>query len=421
MGKIIILKHLLFKSNLSFLAVGDIIWANRYLTEAEKETMEEGHQTGPFIIILKTKWKVYALACTGTKSKNPYDIIRMMLPKNSYTFSKDCYVYVGRLVLLHQEQYLKVVGHLNTSDLNRIYKRMFLINKNLGKVKYFPKRKIKFIYTYGDVILYNKQLFYIKEENEEYYITIPLQKLKNEEALIKINGVSYGFNFHGEKKISKKAKIELINTTDNFTHQRILSYEKRRIKELAEIRKLNRGKLITCNNKYYFIYGEYQNKLLVYQIYLDKDATKNMIKIKIRNGDYYTKFEEILLNPSSTMQIVRIALEEEIQEIKRQRQEYHKKRNGKKAGIIKKEYQTGCILIEDKTLNRFVILKRCNNEILYVSLSVPREYRRYNFENPGRINCEVLEKMDDFAFYNITREQEVKKRVEKFINKHKQN
>lgn len=89
MGKITLLKHLLFKSNLSFLEVGDIIWANRYLTEVEKETMEEGHQTGPFIVIRKTKRKVYALACTGTKSKNPYDIIRMKIPKDSYSFHKD--------------------------------------------------------------------------------------------------------------------------------------------------------------------------------------------------------------------------------------------------------------------------------------------------------------------------------------------
>lgn len=79
-------------------------------------------------------------------------------------------------------------------------------------------------------------------------------------------------------------------------------------------------------------------------------------------------------------------------------------------GEIKKEFQTGYILIEEKTLNRFVILKRCNNEILYTSLTTLREYRIFNFENPGRINCKVLEKMNEFTFYTISNEEEVKKK-----------
>ncbi len=420
MKKIKLIENLLFNSNLSFLEVGDIIWANRYQTEKEKEAIEEGHRTGPFIVIRKTKRKIYALACSGTKSKNLYDIARVKIPKNSYHFTKDCYVYVSKLVLLHKEQYLWNLEHLNNLDLNNIYKRIYLVDKKVKKIKHFPKRKRKFYYTCGDIILYNNLLFYIKEVEKKYYNTIPLQKLKKENAPIKINGVSYGFNFHGEKKIKLHSKIDLINSADNTTHKLILSFEKKREQELEERKKINRGKLIAFDKKHYFIYGEYQNKLLAYKIYLDKDATKSMIKIKIHNGDYYTKFEEDNLNQTSTMKIVRIASEEEIKEMKKLKQELVKKQKPQKLEMKNKEFQEGTILIENKTLNRFVILKRHHNEILYVSLIEPREYKRYNFENPGRINCEVLEKMNDFDFYNITMEQEIKKRIDKFNNKQKQ-
>ena len=59
-------------NKLFFLDVGDIIWAKRYQNEKEKEKIMEGHQEGPYVVIKKTFFNVYALFCTSKYNNNNF-------------------------------------------------------------------------------------------------------------------------------------------------------------------------------------------------------------------------------------------------------------------------------------------------------------------------------------------------------------
>ena len=116
--------YIIVKNNdLSFLKVGDIVWAKRYNTEEEKEKIDKGHQESPFIIIKQTKDKTYALQCTS----NPHTNIKwknLFYPLNrlTYNFEKNSYINISFIYELTDIKYVKKLGTLTDYDLNKVIK-----------------------------------------------------------------------------------------------------------------------------------------------------------------------------------------------------------------------------------------------------------------------------------------------------------
>ena len=80
-------------NDLSFLNVGDIIWAKRYKNDEEKSRIKMGHQESPYVIIKKSKGKVYALQFTS----NPHWEIQWKmayypLGKLNYEMKKNSFI-----------------------------------------------------------------------------------------------------------------------------------------------------------------------------------------------------------------------------------------------------------------------------------------------------------------------------------------
>lgn len=320
-----LIKFLFGKSNLSFLNVGDIIWGKRYQTEEEKEQIEVGHREGPFVVIKKTRRKVYVLFCGGNKLK-PIDTLRIKLSKDIYNFKKDSYVYVRNLILFTDNDYIKTIGKLTENDKNNIYKRIYLINK-YKKIIDISKKELQFNFTIGDIIRYKHDLYYIKSEEDNKFLLLPLNK-SNKTNAFKINGIGYGFNFNGYKLIDKSKSIKLIDFTEEVIQNNISLYEKKILKEKVNDKVLNRGKVIYYQNNYYFIYGEYKGNLLTYKIYGSK-INKKLFKITINNGMYFTDFKSIMQKVNKNMKIVKKASELECDEIRRIKKEIFKKNKNK--------------------------------------------------------------------------------------------
>ena len=56
----------IFKKNKKTYHKKDIVWAKRYSSDIEEESIPLGHREGPYIIINKKRGKYYTLSCTGT-------------------------------------------------------------------------------------------------------------------------------------------------------------------------------------------------------------------------------------------------------------------------------------------------------------------------------------------------------------------
>ena len=162
---------------------------------------------------------------------------------------------------------------LDTKDLNRIYKSIYLINKRYKhlKVKGFPKRKLKYHLDIGDIVLYNNNNYYIYDIDESFYYTFIAMETKKGKYLIKINDISYSFNFENKKKIPIQENMELLNISDEIIISNISKLMNMDNKKKKERKELSPGKLISFNNNFYYIFGTEGNKLLTYKVYLDSE------------------------------------------------------------------------------------------------------------------------------------------------------
>ena len=405
------IKKIFYNSKLDFLEVGDVILAKRYETEEEMLKIEEGHRVSPYIVIRKRFKRVYALECTTSK-KIDYPGLKKIefKKKKGYNTSKDGYIFVGKLKLLNKNRYLNKIGKIDSEDKNRIYKSIYLVNKIYYKVNDINAKRLKFYYEVGDIIEYNKQYFYVYEIDKSYYYLIQVHATRK--GIYKINDISYSINFNSITKIPINSKIKLINIADNDMKKFIDRYLHENINKTNDDDVLCRGKLIKYKNNFYYIYGEYQDKLLLYRVYLDKDAKSDMTEISIKRGHYYTYFEECELKNNLDIEIVRKARMLEMDAIKKLRNSIKKDNKEVKVNekIIYKDYKVGYIMMNDD-MDRYIIIKRRVNTIVYAPLDDLEDVSEFTFSDGCVFDYSVLDKMDKYKFEKIL--IDYKKRVNK--------
>lgn len=404
---------LFFNSELGFLKEKDIIIARRYNNEQEKMRIEEGHRVSPFIVIYKSWRKVYALECSSSKSSKSNQILKLDFKnKPEYNLTKGGYIYIGKMHLLNKSRYIKKVGTLDVADLNRIYKSIFLVKRRYKNIDSVPDKKLKFYFDIGDIILYGGRVHYIGMVNEEYYYLYEVQGACKGRLIFKINDKSYSFNFKHCKKVSKKCNFRLLNIAsldmvDNI--KQIIINEQQKVDTTKVV---SRGKLVLFNEEYFFVYGEYKDGFLTYRIYLDKDKKNDMHKILIEKKTHYTYFEEINLKKSNDIKVIKIASESEINSIKTLRKNVKNVTKGVGSpSIICKNYAPGCIMVNYETLDRYVILERNQNTIIYALINDLEKIYTFTFVAYCKIGFEVVEKMEKYRFLNILREYNVNKDV----------
>ena len=399
-------KKLFYDSELPFLNEADIIWAKRYNTEEEKLKIEKGHRESPYIVIYKKRKKVYALECVSNKTIKSASLLKLQFHRSRLNnLTKDGYIYVGKLDLLNKDRFISKVGVLDTKDLNRIYKSIYLINKRYKhlKVKYFPKRKIKYYLDIGDIVLYNNNNYYIYDIDESFYYVFIAMKTQKGKYLIKINDISYSFNFANKKKIPIQENMELLNISDEMIISNISKLMDMDNKKKKERKELSPGKLINFNNNFYYIFGREGNILLTYKVYLDSKKNDKMYKIVIKNGSYFTLFEEEDISLSFKPKIIRYATLLEMEKIKQQKKEYKKslKNMKTKSFAVFKSYQPGIIMINTDNLDKYIILKRKYNTIIYAPLEDLNDLIIYDLESVVEFNFDIIEKMDNYKFQTL--------------------
>lgn len=289
--------------------VGDIVWAKRYQSEEEKETIPEGHREGPYIVLKKQEGK---LICTQGKGVVPYEDfydVTFYLNNEGYNLSKETFFYLHKLYSIDEFSLLNMADKLNQTDLDRLYKKI----KLAGRFYYSDDSKmIKFNFPIqtGDII----------EKDNKNFIIIDIENNKLSCLLLNDKNNFDNLDYSKLSYLDKSENLKYISTVNNKTLNYILKNWKSYIYRANNIHKTQRGSIIFMNNKYYYIYGEESQDWYVFE--LIKNKISNGEKIRINNKIYYTKYEDLKINKKMQFDNYYICTEEEMDEIKITRKNY---------------------------------------------------------------------------------------------------
>lgn len=281
--------------DLSFLNVGDIIWARRYQTEEEKEKIRKGHRESPYVVIKKTKTKVYALQCTSNPHQEiKWNMLYYHLGRLNYELDKNSYISCLSVYELKEIQFVEMIGSLNEYDLNQLKKQLYILINSDVKIKpNIEKKYLDFKVGIGDIILYKGTRYYINSINDKEYETYRLRKNIKKGKSILINNTYYSFIFEKQEIIKIKAKYELVDTFNTGEIEMINNYKSSYLKRLEDkiFRKsLRVGAIIEYNDNMFYVYDEDDEFLFVYRIFFNSVSEKGMADVLVKNGVFRTFF-----------------------------------------------------------------------------------------------------------------------------------
>ncbi len=403
--------YIIVKNNdLSFLKVGDIVWAKRYNTEEEKEKIDKGHQESPFIIIKQTKDKTYALQCTS----NPHTNIKwknLFYPLNrlTYNFEKNSYINISFIYELTDIKYVKKLGTLTDYDLNKVIKYLYIVKNSEFKNKPDIEIKhLKFIYEVGDIISIDGDKYYIYDINLPYFMTYKLNKKNRLKNRILINNEFYSIAFYQNIKIKNSKKIKLIETFNTSEIELINNYirEKQEQNHNPTNKEATTGTLIKYKDHFYYIIEENDTHFICYRVYTSDEKEGNMALLKIKEGCYYTFFNTVSISKTGDYKKRRTATEEEkkynkeainISKWKRRKETYKYFLQTKKDPTINiKDFISKMIIHNTNTKKNYLILSREENVIELVNINDLRDTFFFLLEEN---NC-------PYEYYKIISEEE---------------
>jgi len=282
--------------DLSFLNVGDIIWARRYKTDEEKNKIKMGHQESPYVVIKKNRKKVYGLQCTSNPHQEiKWKMIYYPLGRLNYEMKKNSYVNCTRDYELKDVQFVETIGHLSEYDLNQLKKQLYiLINSEFKYKPNIEKKYLDYKISVGDIIAQNGNRYYIYSIDNKYLNTYKFKKCIKKNTSILINNTYYSFIFDKTEKIDKKSKYDLVDTFNTGEIEIINEYKEKSLKENMLKREsgksLKIGAIIDYNKNMYYVYDENDEEVFVYQIYPNGVMKPKIADIQVRNGIYKTFF-----------------------------------------------------------------------------------------------------------------------------------
>lgn len=308
-------------NDLSFLNVGDIIWAKRYKNDEEKSRIKMGHQESPYVIIKKSKGKVYALQCTS----NPHWEIQWKmayypLGKLNYEMKKNSFINCMVVYELKEIQFVEMIGHLNDVDLNQLKKQLYILKNSDFKVKPDIEEKyLDFKIGIGDVILYNGNKYYIDSIKGRSYEVYRLKKHPKVSDRLLIGNTYYSFIFRNIEKIKIRSKYDLVDTFNTGEIEIINKYKEKNLKLLEKRmpNSLRVGSLIDYKNRMFYVYEKSDDCVNCYEIYSNEVFEEGMADILVKGGIYKTFFATVTIPieklDDNGYKIRRCAWEEEIE------------------------------------------------------------------------------------------------------------
>ncbi len=408
-------------NDLSFLKVGDIIWARRYKNDKEKQGIKYGHQESPYVIIKKEKNKVLALQCTS----NPHQEIEWKMPyyplgRLNYELSKNTFINCLKVYELKEIQFVETIGHLCDYDLNQLKKQLYiLINSNFKMKPNIKYKDLKYKIGVGDVIVYNNYKYYIYLIDEKYLYLHRMRKYSKRNDNILINNNYYSFIFNKIEKIKIKDEYDLVDTFNTGEIELIKEFKEKYLANSKNECKaaLCIGTLINYKERMYYIYKEDEEYYYCFQIYSNEVMKPKMADVIINKGIYKTFFATIVIEKEKLIangyKIKRYASKNEIEYNKKifhlpvDKRSIERKKINKK--ILKpngkdiNDFVPMTILINEINNSYYLVINKKNNVIEVVNIDNISDSFYFELEQG---NC-------PFKFYRVLGKEE----YDKYLNK----
>lgn len=295
-----------------------MIWAKMPLRKKELRKIEESHRVRPYLVVRKTK---NMLICYQSSSKpsvilNNYE--EYYIKKEKYKKKKDSFLNFTKAIMLPICNIENMYITLNDFDLKEIEKRLQILeNRENKNVERFY---INIEIGKGDVVLYNKEIYYIYAADNSYVYGIKIHKrntYKQDNDKIFVNRKTYYIIHNNMKKVAIKriANLQIIDTAykDEIEKINIIKNRKKEKKEQEKIKrqvfcnesikeikvgtvfKVGNSKILYLFNKENKYYGvDIIYYIIAPRIIEIKSITKRRI-LEVKSKEECLKYIEVLL------------------------------------------------------------------------------------------------------------------------------
>ena len=394
--------------DLSFLNVGDIVWAKRYKNDLEKENIKIGHRESPYVVIKNDGKNVFVLQCTS----NPHQEIEWKklyypLGRFNYKLSKSTYILCMFVYNLKEIQYVETIGHLSDYDLNQLKKQLTLIINSHFKIKpNIEKEYLDYKLGIGDIVLWDGYKYYIYDFDNDYLYVYRLRNYIKKNRNILINNTYYSFIFEKIEKLNINNNYLLVDTFNSGEIELINKYKEEYLNELKVSKSLRVGALIEYKNNFYYVYDLNDSFIYAYLVYTNEIKSNKLANILINGGTYKTYFCKIYIEKdkfnNNGYKVRRCALDEEI--------EYNNKVANlpiqnrikeRKEDILKNQTEFLPMMIIRNTNNQkyYLIISKEENVLELVNINNLSDAFYYEYDNDCPFEYYRILSKDEYDIY----------------------
>lgn len=456
----------MIKKDISRIEIGDIVWCKRYINGIPISKIKDGHDEGPFVIYKIKDNVIYGLYCTSNeltyrkhnklKLSNYLDKATYVVFEDTYIINNDNYVHfikkcsksdfdiVLRYLYLNGLDNDIVIDSNNVGDIisykkdlyyiynkrnNYLYGiRVYLYKNNyhfyVGSSKYvinfnckikinsnrfyklvnvvdsFTKERIKDIFKdlrtpgVGKIVTYKWKKYYIYDVIDKYYKCIELSEKYN--CLIKFSFKKYYTNY----------KTILLSKNNNYNVRNISlfmesEHKNNSVKKL--INSVSNSSIVKLKNSYFYVYGEYKDKYLVYKLSVSDKTLK--YSFQVNKVKYYTDFKDYKISKYSEFEVIYILTREGKERIKELIDTSKKDNSLKKVNnpfiSYYKKFKPKCVVINNNTLDKYVIVERDDEYITMVNLQYNKDICKFYIYRSVLGTYSIIYRLDSYSFNNI--------------------
>ena len=354
---------------LPFIKFGDIIFAERFITETEKQNMGEGHITGPFVVVGVDNDRIIGCYCTSREDRPG----NFAIGEKYDLFDREKLTFTTRK-RIQTIDYISFINkhdrRLNDEDRNRLLK-MLLINPNTTYNDFGLEKKLeldeKVSLEPRDIIYYKSKPYLILDEKDNNYICVELKNYNPHVSRMILVKESYDIT----KLVMVPKNINnYVNTLSKNQFEIILEDYKKQVerKELISSNTIDRGTVIKVANSYYYVYGINGNVADVFLLEKAYKGVENCISI----GKYYfvpnfNSYKKIQIK-NDQYTVLMAANDEEMTTIKNMKKSHNKTKKEEIKRGTRVDYNIGEVVALTSNKNsRYIIVSIDDRNIHTVS------------------------------------------------------
>ena len=169
------------------------------------------------------------------------------------------------------------------------------------------------------------------------------------------------------------------------------------------INSVSNSSIVKLKNSYFYAYGEYKDKYLVYKLSVSDKTLK--YSFQVNKVKYYTDFKDYKISKYSEFEVIYILTREGKERIKELIDTSKKDNSLKKVNnpfiSYYKNFKPKCVVINNNTLDKYVIVERDDEYITMVNLQYNKDICKFYIYRSVLGAYSIIYRLDSYSFNNI--------------------